>query len=85
MRILGLNAYAHDAGIALLRDGEIELVIEEERLDRVKKSRNFPAQSICEYLLARHIDLDDIDHVAFPWRTFPFVANIAGLALHSRG
>ena len=81
MRILGLNAYAHDAGIALLRDGEIEVVVEEERFDRVRKSQNFPAQSIQECLLARHIDLDDIDHVVFPWRTFPFVVNWAGLVL----
>jgi carbamoyltransferase len=80
MRILGLNAYAHDAGIALIRDGMIECVLEEERLDRVKKSRSFPAHAIREYLFKEGIGLDDIDYVVFPWRAVPFVTNALKLA-----
>jgi len=32
-------------------------------------------------LLKRNIDLEDIDYLAFPWRTLPFIANALKLAL----
>ena len=33
MTILGLNAYAHDAGVALVESGRAVFALKEERLD----------------------------------------------------
>ena len=42
VRILGIVAKTHDSGVALLNDGVPEFVCEEERFDRIKKSKKFP-------------------------------------------
>ncbi|MGI9407158.1 MAG: carbamoyltransferase N-terminal domain-containing protein, partial [Hyphomicrobiaceae bacterium] len=66
MRVLGLAARSHDSGIALLEDGEIQLVYEEERFNREKHTRAFPAQSL-DAMIARGFDVGDIDTIAMPW------------------
>ena len=40
--ILGISAFYHDSGAALIRDGEIVAAGEEERFSRVKNDRRFP-------------------------------------------
>jgi carbamoyltransferase len=42
----------HDSAAALVRDGEILVAIEEERLNRIKHSNYFPSLSI-QYCLDR--------------------------------
>ena len=42
MKILGIVSETHDAGVALLEDGVPVLVLEEERLNRQKHTRDFP-------------------------------------------
>ncbi len=76
MRILGVNAYAHDAGLALLEDGRPALVLEEERFNRVKKTTAFPSAGIA--FLRQHLNLRlrDCDAVAFPWRGGRFLATV---------
>jgi carbamoyltransferase len=42
MKILGLNAFHGDASAALLRDGQLVLALEEERLNRIKHWAGLP-------------------------------------------
>src|SRR5713101_5128607 len=59
MNILGLNAFHADASAALLRDGQLVLALEEERLNRIKHWAGLP-------LLAAKACLDGAqpDHIA---------------------
>src|SRR5215813_6840247 len=68
--ILGFNCFMDDASACLLRDGEIVLAIQEERLSRRKHDGAFPARAIDRCLEAAGIEVRDLDHVAFnftPW------------------
>lgn len=68
MRILGISCLSHDAGIALIKDGVPEIVIEEERLNREKRTLKFPAQSLVEAFDKQGLTLDDVDAITTPWR-----------------
>ncbi|MGH7163329.1 MAG: carbamoyltransferase N-terminal domain-containing protein, partial [Planctomycetota bacterium] len=48
--VLGLNAYSHDAGAALVVDGRLVFAAEEERYDRVRHSAAFPHGAIAAAL-----------------------------------
>ncbi|HOO55353.1 MAG TPA: carbamoyltransferase C-terminal domain-containing protein [bacterium] len=50
MNVLGLHAYSHDSGAALVCDGEL-FAIAQERLTRVKYDGSWPAESI-EYVFS---------------------------------
>src|SRR6266404_8036551 len=67
MRILGIVTHTHDSGIALIRDGIPEIVIEEERLNRQKKTMKFPKQALAAALTDRGLSLDDLDTITMPW------------------
>jgi carbamoyltransferase len=54
----------HDGAAVLLRDGSVVAAIEEERLDRVKHSNAFPAQSIRFCLQRAGVTLADVDFIA---------------------
>ncbi|GAA1251448.1 carbamoyltransferase family protein [Streptomyces javensis] len=64
----------HDAAAALVIDGEVVAAVEEERLSRVKKTSDFPAQAITWCLNSAGVDLDQVDVFAFPWRFSSTVA-----------
>jgi carbamoyltransferase len=66
--VLGLNAYSHDAGVALFVDRTLVFASEQERYDRVKHSPAFPAEAIGAALQHAGLGPRDIDAVAFPWR-----------------
>ncbi|MEQ1718021.1 MAG: carbamoyltransferase C-terminal domain-containing protein [Hyphomicrobium sp.] len=67
MRILGLVGATHDSGIAILDDGDIDLVIEEERLKREKRTRNFPRHALVAALGSDGRGLTGIDALVTPW------------------
>jgi carbamoyltransferase len=67
--------YGHDSGAAVLVDGELVAAVEEERLNRVKKTSAFPMGAIRWVLDAAGITLDDVDGFAFSWRFSPEVMN----------
>lgn len=46
MRILGVSAYFHDSGAALVEDGELVAAAEEERFTRKKHDFDFPHRAI---------------------------------------
>jgi carbamoyltransferase len=66
--VLGLNAYSHDAGVALVVDGELVFAAEEERYDRRKHSHAFPAGAVRAALGHAGLEPGDVDAVAFCWR-----------------
>ena len=67
MRILGLVASTHDSGLALLEDGVISLVIEEERLNREKRTKAFPSLAIEAAIATGALDLSSVDVITTPW------------------
>jgi carbamoyltransferase len=69
MRILGLVSESHDTGVALLEDGAVVAVLEEERHSRLKHTLDFPALSLRALLGEGSRALDGIDVMTTPWDT----------------
>jgi carbamoyltransferase len=67
VRVLGIVAKTHDSGLALLRDGIPELVLEEERYNRSKKTKKFPRHALAAAVGELKLDCADIDVVTTPW------------------
>ena len=67
MRVLGIVSETHDSGVALVRDGVPEIVLEEERFSRVKRTRAFPASALRAGFDDRGLNLTDVDAIALPW------------------
>ena len=65
MYILGISAYYHDAGVALIKDEKIIAAVQEERFTRKKQDDGFPTESIKYCLREADITLDDIDYITF--------------------
>ncbi|MFC9993486.1 carbamoyltransferase [Nocardia sp. NPDC127526] len=57
----------HDAGAALLIDGELVAAVEEERLNREKKTTDFPVESVRWCLDQAGLQFSDVDVIAIPW------------------
>lgn len=72
----GINKHyllGHDAAAALLIDGRLVAAVEEERLNREKKTTDFPVNAIDWCLGEAGITFDDVDLFAFPWNWTPQV------------
>jgi carbamoyltransferase len=67
LRILGIVAKTHDSGVAFLKDGVPELVLEEERFNRCKKTKKFPKWALSAGLEELGLNLSDIDCITTPW------------------
>jgi len=65
--ILGFDCYGHDSTAALLRDGELVAMVEEERFVRKKHTMEFPDNAIRYCLDEAGITIDDVDHIAYYW------------------
>jgi len=61
--VLGINAYDHDVSACLLRDGEIAIAINKERLTRQKHDTGFYQEVVDYCLAAEGITLDAVDLV----------------------
>jgi carbamoyltransferase len=81
MRILGMVSHTHDTGVALIKDGELEFVVEEERLNRDKKTKQFPSQSLHAALTERDLSLEDVDCITMPWHIPTFWRTIGWATL----
>ncbi|MER7491485.1 carbamoyltransferase C-terminal domain-containing protein [Streptomyces pharetrae] len=57
----------HDAGAALLVDGKLVAAVEEERLNREKKTSDFPINAVQWCLEKAGIEFSEIDLIAIPW------------------
>jgi len=68
MRVLGLNPGPHDPAAALVVDGQLQTLLEEERLTRIKQSAGIvPTRAARACLDAAGLDLSEIDAVAVGW------------------
>jgi len=67
LRILGIVAKTHDSGVAFLKDGVPELVLEEERFNRRKKTKKFPRRGLSAGLEELGLALHDVDVITTPW------------------
>ena len=63
MKILGVHD-GHNASTCLLENGKIIMVMEEERITRLKNFSGFPKKAIEHILSTNNIGLEDIDYVA---------------------
>ena len=70
MRVLGISAYYHDSGAALVEDGRIVAAVQQERLTRVKHDNSFPDRAIGAVLEIAGIGLGEVDHVCFYEKPF---------------
>jgi carbamoyltransferase len=82
VRILGIVSDTHDSGLALLRDGAPEIVLEEERLNRVKHTHRFPFQSLHCAFGERGLGLGEIEAITTPWNVARLRRTILGAILH---
>jgi predicted NodU family carbamoyl transferase len=64
MRLLSIISDAHDSGLALIEDGRPLIILEEERLNRDKHTKLFPALSLRTAFEAEGWSLSDIDYMA---------------------
>lgn len=67
MYILGISSFAHESSCALIKDGEIRGVFEEERFNREKHTWKFPENAIRRCLKQEGIAIEDIDQFTFYW------------------
>ena len=65
MIILGISCYYHDAGVALVRDGQLIAAAEEERFTRKKHDHEFPHNAVEYCLREAGVTIDQVDHIAF--------------------
>jgi carbamoyltransferase len=69
MRILGVVSETHDTGVALLENGSIVSILEEERHNREKHTQQFPLRSLQALFGANGRGLADVDLITTPWDT----------------
>jgi carbamoyltransferase len=82
LRILGIVAKTHDSGVAFLSDGVPELVLEEERFNRKKKTQKFPKCALAAGLEELRLNLSDVDVITTPWDLRLLRRSFASLLLH---
>jgi carbamoyltransferase len=63
MYILGLNAFHGDSSACILKDGEVLVALEEERIRRIKHWAGFPTEAIKYCLKDANISIKDIDYI----------------------
>ena len=67
MKVLGIVSESHDSGLALVEDGLIKLVLEEERLSRVKHTIEFPVGCVAAAFGDSGLKIGDVDVIIVPW------------------
>lgn len=65
MNILGISAFYHDSGAALIIDEKIVAAAQEERFTRKKQDSNFPVEATKYCLDHAGISIDDLDAIVF--------------------
>jgi len=61
--VLGINAYEHDTSACLLRNGEIVVAVNKERVTRIKHDQGFYQEVVDYCLKAAGIELERVDLV----------------------
>jgi carbamoyltransferase len=68
MKVLGISSLAHDTAAALVIDGQLVALVEEERLNRDKHTWAFPNMAIQWCLDQADLEINEVDAVAFDYR-----------------
>jgi len=63
---LGINFGSHDTSACILQNGEVIVAIEEEKMNREKRTEQFPINAIISCLEIADLSLNDIDIVSLP-------------------
>jgi carbamoyltransferase len=79
--VFAINAFAHDAGVACVLDGDLVFSVEEERLNREKKTGALPVLGLAEMTRRFNLPLAEVRTVAFPWRPWRLLRTMAGEVL----
>ena len=67
MHILGFDCYGHDSAAAIVRDGDMLGLVEEERFLRKKHVADFPLHSINWCCEIAGIKPAELDHIVYYW------------------
>lgn len=70
MNILGISCYYHDAASALVMNGKLKAVAQEERFTRRKNDPRFPSHAISYCLKHASLTMSDLDAVVFYEKPF---------------
>jgi carbamoyltransferase len=65
MLIIGISAFYHDSGAAIIEDGNIIAAAEEERFTRIKHDNNFPFFAIKYCIAEAGCNLNNVDYFVF--------------------
>jgi len=65
MKILGISAYYHDSGAAIIDNGKVLAAVQEERFTRKKHDSRFPAEGIKYCLQYAGCELSELDAIVF--------------------
>jgi carbamoyltransferase len=69
MITLGINySQMHDSSACLVRDGELEFAVAEERISRAKHDARFPENAIRACLEFGRVKAEQLDEVCFGWQ-----------------
>jgi carbamoyltransferase len=77
-RVLGLCSFTHDSSAALVADGRLVGMVEEERLSGIKHTKKYPFRGITWLLDEAGIDAADIDVVAYNFAGSRYLAAVPG-------
>ena len=66
-KVLGLNAIGFNTSASLIINGKIVGAVEEERLNREKRTRKFPILSIKYLLDQSDLKIEDLDCICVSW------------------
>ncbi|HTA60586.1 MAG TPA: carbamoyltransferase C-terminal domain-containing protein [Candidatus Baltobacteraceae bacterium] len=69
MITIGINySQMHDSSACLVRDGELQFAVAEERISRLKHDPRFPVNAIQSCLEFARIRPDQVDEICFGWQ-----------------
>lgn len=66
--IIGINAFAHNSSITLIKNEAIHSSIEEERFNREKHTKKYPSKSIEYILSASNLKKENVTHIGIYFR-----------------
>ena len=67
MHILGFDCYGHDSAAAIIRDGQMLGLVEEERFVQKKHVADFPVHAIRWCCEVAGIQPSELDHIVYYW------------------
>ncbi len=67
MHILGFDCYGHDSAAAIIRDGQLLGLVEEERFVQKKHVADFPVHAIRWCCEVAGIEPAELDHIVYYW------------------